>query len=148
MIWLQGLHSCLIPGVVFIIVISFSRCRAEVFLAAHSAGSVLPFSQGAWETSVFFFTTKSLRGHSQQEVKQFKCLQISFFVVFFFASYTPNKQTPDDSRCRVTAKQTVLFVEGGIRLDFFFLFWTVQQRDAGWNVWTSRCLNICPLVII
>lgn len=116
MIWLQGLHSCLIPGVVFIIVISFSRCRAEVFLAAHSAGSVLPFSQGAWETSVFFFTTKSLRGHSQQEVKQFKCLQISFF---FFCFLYP-KQT--DSRCRVTAKQTVLFVEGGIRLDFFSYF--------------------------
>lgn len=78
-------YSCL-P---FVISSSFSCCRAEVSFAAHSAGYVLSFSQGAWETIVFSFLTKSLHSHSRQEVKQFKCLQISFLF-----SLSP-KQAPD-----------------------------------------------------
>lgn len=72
-IWLQGLHSCLIPGVVFIIMVFFllsnwslSRCTFSRFCSA-----LFPGSMG---NDRFLFTTKSLRSHSQQEVKQFKCL--------------------------------------------------------------------------
>lgn len=78
---------------------SFSCCWTEVSFAAHSAGYVLSFSQGAWETIVFSFLTKSLHSHSRQEVKQFKCLQISFL----FSLYP--KQAPDVElqKCKLTS---------------------------------------------
>lgn len=121
-------YSCL-P---FIIGSSFSCCRAEVSFAAHSAGYVLSFSQGAWETIVFSFLTKSLHSHSRQEVKQFKCLQISFLF-----SLCP-KQPPDVELQK--KKQTdFLFVEGGIHVDFFFfyflgLFSSEMQAGMLWQV--------------
>lgn len=103
----------------------FSYCWTEVFLAAHSAGYVLSSPREHGKQLFSFFIIKSLHSHSRQEVKQFKCLQISFLF-----SLCP-KQT--GSRCRVTKKQTdFLFVEGCIQLDcIFFLSWTVQWWHVG-----------------
>lgn len=98
----------------FIMSSTFSCCWTEVSFAAHSAGYVLSFSQGAWETIVSPFLTKSLHSHSRQEVKQFKCLQISFLF-----SLCP-KQAPD---VELQKKQTdFLFVEGGIQVDYIIFF--------------------------
>lgn len=68
----------------------FSYCWTKVFLAAHSAGYVLPFSQGAWETIVFFFTTKSLA-----VIHNRKWSNLSVPKYLFSFLYAPNKQTPD-----------------------------------------------------
>lgn len=83
----------------------------------------LPESMG--NNCFLFFIIKSLHSHSRQEVKQFKCLQISFLF-----SLCP-KQT--GSRCRVTKKQTdFLFVEGCIQLDcIFFSFSDCSMVTCG-----------------